>query len=231
MYTRVLLKLSGGALGTKDELISGEMLCGVAGQLMALQAMGVKVGVVLGGGNILRGRAAKTMQRNRADQLGMLATVINALALQDTLLNMRAGCTVLSAVEMPRFCDTYTYRGLEAALEADKIVIFAAGTGHPFFSTDTTAALRAAQMGAEIMLLAKNIDGVYSADPKLDPNAIRYDTLTPEQVLSERLRATDLTAITLCDERNIPILVFGLNEKDGILRAVKGERVGTLIKR
>lgn len=230
MYKRVLLKLSGEALSTPEESLSFDVIERTAAQLMqAAAATGVEIGVVVGGGNIWRGRSSGEMDRSRADQMGMLATAINSIALQDTLQRMGAGCTVLSAIEMPRFCDTYTARGAEKLLREKQIVLFACGTGHPYFSTDTAAALRAAEIGADILLLAKNIDAVYSADPKADPSAIRYETITAGEVIEKRLQATDLTAITLCAEQRIPIRAFGLKEQDSILRAVRGEKIGTLI--
>lgn len=229
MYKRVLLKLSGEALSTKEENLNFDVIEETAAQLRKAAALGVEIGVVVGGGNIWRGRSSGSMDRSRADQMGMLATAINAIALQDTLLRQGAKCAVLSAVEMPRFCDTYTYRSVNEHFARGSILIFACGTGHPYFSTDTAAALRAAEIGADVLLLAKNIDAIYSADPKKDPDAVRYERLTFQEVIERRLQATDLTAITLCAEQNIPILAFGLKEEGSIVRAVGGESIGTLI--
>ena len=226
-YQRVLLKISGEALSSKDSALCGETIDKTAAQLRALQGMGVQVGVVVGGGNIMRGRSAGHMERNRADHMGMLATAINALALQDALERAGAKSIVLSAVEMPRFCDTYTSRGARKLLDEGYIVIFACGSGCPFFSTDTAAALRAAEISAEALLLAKNVDAVYSADPKLHPDAVRYTELTYDRVIAEDLRATDLTAITLCKEQGIQIRVFALEE---ILHVFSGANAGTTIK-
>ena len=161
--------------------------------------------------------------------MGMLATVINSLALQDCLARLGVPVRVMSSVDMPRVADGYSSRGAQAALEAGEVVIFAGGSGLPFFSTDTAAALKAAEMGADVMLLAKNVDAVYSADPKKDPNAKRYTHLSYDQVIQADLKATDLTAITLCKEQNIPILVFAMAQEENIRKAVRGEPVGTLI--
>lgn len=230
MYRRVLLKLSGEALSTAEESLSFDVIEQTAAQLKEAAGLGIEIGVVVGGGNIWRGRSSGEMNRSRADQMGMLATAINAIALQDTLLRKGVNCTVLSAVEMPRFCNSYTAREAERLLADKHIVIFACGTGHPFFSTDTAAALRAAEIGADVLLLAKNIDAIYSADPKIHKNVIRYDRLTTKEVIDKQLQATDLTAITLCAEQHIPILAFGLKEESSIVRAMKGEHIGTLIK-
>ena len=228
-YKRISLKLSGEALGGGKETVDFHKVEAAARQIQALHAMGVEVGVTLGGGNIWRGRSSGEMDRNRADQMGMLATVINSLALQDCLIKLGVPALVLSSVEMPRIADGYTSRGAQAALAAGRVVIFAGGSGLPFFSTDTAAALKAAEIGADAMLLAKNVDAVYSADPRTNPGALRYTHLSYERVLQENLQATDQTAIALCREQHIPILVFAMAEPENILRAVRGEDVGTLI--
>ncbi|HWR22764.1 MAG TPA: UMP kinase [Feifaniaceae bacterium] len=231
MYQRVVLKLSGEAISCGTEPMSFDVMEETAKQLAKVSSLGVQLGVVFGGGNIWRGRSSGEMERNRADHMGMLATAINAIAMQDILIKLGVQCTVLSAVEMPRFCETYTARLAQELLKKGHTLLFACGTGHPYFSTDTAAALRAAELNAEALLLAKNIDAVYSADPKTDPNAVRYTRLTYRQVIENNLQATDLTAVTLCKEQNIPILAFGMKEKNGILRAVAGEEIGTLISR
>lgn len=228
-YKRVSLKLSGEALGGGHETVDFAKAESVAAQLAALHSLGVEVGVTLGGGNIWRGRSSGTMDRNRADQMGMLATIINSLALQDCLHKIGVPCRVLSSVDMPRVADGYSSRAAQAALAAGEVVLFAGGSGLPFFSTDTAAALKAAEIGADAMLLAKNVDAIYSADPHLDPGAIRYTHLSYDQVIARGLRATDLTAITLCKEQGIPIVAFAMAEADNILKAVRGEAVGTLI--
>ncbi len=226
MYQRILLKISGEALSSDTSALCEETIAQTAEKLAVLQKRGVQIGVVVGGGNIMRGRSAAGMERNRADHMGMLATAINALALQDALEQTGIPCVVLSAVEMPRFCDTYTSRTANAQLSDGKVVIFACGSGCPFFSTDTAAALRAAEIGADALLLAKNVDAVYSADPKTNPDAMRYSTLSYDRVITDGLHATDLTAITLCKEQSIPIHVFALEE---ILNIFEQSGIGTYI--
>lgn len=216
MYKRVLIKVSGEALSSEQAVISRETVLKTAKMLKAVSEKGVQIGVVVGGGNIMRGRSAEGMERNRADHMGMLATAINALALSDALEQDGVPCTVLSAVEMERFCDTFTSRAANKALDDGKVVVFACGSGCPFFSTDTAAALRAAEIGADALLLAKNIDAVYSADPKTDRNAVKYGRISYDRVVAENLRATDLTAITLCKEQGIPIRVFALEQIEEI---------------
>ena len=226
MYHRILLKISGEALSSENAVLCGETIAKTAGRLAQLQRRGVQIGVVVGGGNIMRGRSAGRMERNRADHMGMLATAINALALQDALEQQGVSCVVLSAVEMPRFCDAYTSRAANAHLANGTVVIFACGSGCPFFSTDTAAALRAAEIGADVLLLAKNVDAVYSADPKTTPDAVRYSRLSYDKVIADNLHATDLTAITLCKEQRIPIHVFALDE---ILSVFETDGIGTFI--
>lgn len=229
-YKRISLKLSGEALAGKGDVLDFSAVSNIARQLKLLWENGVEIGVTVGGGNIWRGRSAGEMERNRADHIGMLATIINSLALQDALEKLNVPSIVLSSVEVPRFCESYTSRGALAALAQKKVLIFAAGSGLPFFSTDTAAALKAAEIKADALLLAKNVDGVYSSDPNLDPTAVRYERLTCKEVVERGLRATDLTAITLCMEQQIPILVFSMKEDGAILRAARGESVGTLIE-
>lgn len=226
MYKRVLIKVSGEALSSENAVVCRETVLATAKRLLAVRKLGVQIGVVVGGGNILRGRSAEGMERNRADHMGMLATAINALALQDALEQLGVPCEVQSAVEMNRFCEPFSSRAAKRALDAGKIVVFACGSGCPFFSTDTAAALRAAEIGADALLLAKNVDALYSADPKLDPKAVRYSRVSYDRVVKENLRATDLTAITLCKEQNIPIRVFAL---DQIERIFTDDSIGTHI--
>ena len=229
-YQRILLKLSGEAMGGKDgKTIDFDAVEHTASQLINLQKLGVQVGVVLGGGNIWRGRSSGSMDRNRADHMGMLATVINSLAVQDAVEALGGTCTVMCSVEMQRFCETYSAREANARLRAGEIVIFAGGSGCPFFSTDTAAALRAAEIGADALLLAKNVDAVYSKDPVKYPDAERFSHLSYEEVIVRDLKATDMTAITLCREQHIPILVFAMKQPENILNAVCGKEVGTLI--
>ena len=226
MYTKVIIKISGEALSNGIDPICFDTVDKTAAVIKEAHLAGVKLGLVVGGGNVVRGRNAKAQNRNRMDQMGMPATAINSLALQDSLLRMGVPCRVFSAVAMNRFCDEYSSRAANAAVDSGEVVIFACGTGSPFFSTDTAAALRACEIGAQAMLLAKNIDAVYSADPKLDPNAIRYSHLSYDEVIERGLRATDLTAITMCREQSIPIMLFALER---LCDVVSGKDCGTLI--
>ena len=226
MYQRVLLKISGEALSSETFVICRETVQKTVQHLAAVWQKGIQIGVVVGGGNIMRGRSAEGMERNRADHMGMLATAINALALQDALEQAGIPCAVQSAVEMERFCDSFSARTAKQQLSDGKIVIFACGSGCPFFSTDTAAALRAAEIGADALLLAKNVDAIYSADPKKDPNAVRYSRISYDRVVAENLRATDLTAITLCKEQRIPIRVFALDQIEEIF---EHDEIGTHI--
>jgi len=226
MYQRVLLKISGEALSSENAVICSETVQQPVSHLKALWKKGIQIGVVVGGGNIMRGRSAEGMERNRADHMGMLATAINALALQDALERAGVPCAVQSAVDMDRFCDSYSARSAKKLLSEGTVVVFACGSGCPFFSTDTAAALRAAEIGADALLLAKNVDAIYSADPKKDPNAIRYSRISYDRVVKENLRATDLTAITLCKEQKIPIRVFALDQIEEIF---ENDSIGTHI--
>lgn len=228
-YKRISLKLSGEALSGKGDVLDFAAVGKVARQLKLLWENGVEIGVTVGAGNIWRGRSAGEMDRNRADHMGMLATIINSLALQDALEKLGVPSVVMSSVEVPRFCESYTSRGALSALAAGKVLLFAAGSGLPFFSTDTAAALKAAEIKADALLLAKNVDGVYSADPRSDPSAVRYERLSYKEVVERELHATDLTSVTLCLEQKIPILVFSMKEEGSILRVVRGENVGTVI--
>lgn len=227
-YKRISLKLSGEALGG-TEPIDFNKVGRVAAQVKALHLLGVEIGLTLGGGNVWRGRASNDMDRNRADHMGMLATVINSLAMQDALEKLGVAAVVMSSVDMQRFCDSYSARHAKAALDEGKVVIFAAGSGLPFVSTDTAAALKACEMGADALLLAKNVDAIYSADPRKAPDALRYTHLSYAEVIEQNLKATDITAITLCRENHIPILAFGMEDPENLCRAVRGETVGTLI--
>ena len=225
-YKRVLLKMSGEVLGSEKAPVDSAKVAEAAKHIKALHDAGVQVGVVCGGGNIMRGRDSGSMDRNRADAIGMLATAVNALSMEQGLIDLGVPCRVLSAVEIELFMDTYSARLANSSLDNGEVVIFACGSGLPFFSTDTAAALRAAQIHADALLLAKNIDGVYSADPKKDPTAVKFDTLTYDEVIERQLRATDLTAITLCREQKIPIHAFAL---DRILDVFDGAETGTII--
>lgn len=227
-YKRISLKLSGEAMGGA-QAVDFDKAEAIARQVARLHELGAEIGITIGGGNIWRGRSSGDMDRNRADQMGMLATVINSLAVQDCLLKLGIPAVVMSSIDMPRIADSYSSRAAHAALDAGKVVIFAGGSGLPFFSTDTAAALKAAEIGADAMLLAKNVDAIYSDDPRKNPNAIRYSHLTYDEVIERELKATDLTAITLCKEQNIPILAFAMADPDNVVKAVQGESVGTLI--
>ncbi len=229
-YQRVLLKLSGEALAPKDDgILDFDFITAVATQIKRCVDAGVQVAVIVGAGNIWRGRQGTGMDHCRADHMGMLATTINSLALQDVFLRVGMNAVVMTAVEMKSFADYYTARDAIAALEAGKVVIFGCGLGTPFFSTDTAAALRAAEIGADCILMAKNIDAIYSADPKKDPNAKRYSELTYQQIIEENLRALDMSSVTLCMDNNINGYAFGLADPENIYRVVMGESVGTAI--
>ncbi len=230
-YKRVLLKISGEALAGEDHFgISEEMLKKVALQIKEVTQMGVEVAVVVGGGNFWRGRTGKSMDRATADYMGMLATVINAMALQDSFEAEGIPTRVQSAIEMREVAEPYVRRKAMSHLEHGKVVIFGAGTGNPFFSTDTTAALRAAEIDAEVILLAKKVDAVYSDDPEKNPDAIRYESLTHREVLEKDLKVMDSTAASLCRDNNIAIHVFALAEEGNVMKAVCGEKIGTIIK-
>lgn len=230
-YKRVILKLSGEALaGEKGFGINPEVVGRVAMDIFEIAKMGVEISIVVGGGNFWRGRDGVGMDRTTADHMGMLSTVMNSLALQDALENLGAAVRVQTAIEMKEIAEPYIRRKAIRHLEKGRIVIFACGIGNSFFSTDTTAALRAAEIEAEVILLAKNVDGIYSADPNVDKDAVKYDSLHYLDVLNKGLAAMDTTAITLCMDNNIPIVVFGLSEKDSIKNAITGESYGTIIQ-
>ncbi len=229
IYKRILLKMSGEVLGSEQAPVDSAKVADAAIHIKQLYDIGVQVGVVVGGGNIMRGRSSGSMDRNRADAIGMLATAINSLSLEQALRDIKIPVRVLSAVNIELFMDTYSARLANTSLDNGEVVIFACGLGSPFFSTDTAAALRAAQIHADALLLAKNVDGVYSSDPRTDSNAIKFDRLTYQEVIQRQLRATDLTAITLCAETKIPIVVFSMEKESAFTQAVMGENVGTVI--
>ena len=229
-YKRVLLKLSGEALSANaDGILNFEFISEIAQVIKKCLAQGVEVAVIVGAGNIWRGRQGGKMDRVRADSMGMLATTINSLALQDTFIQEGIDAVVMSAVEMSAYADKYTARDAVKALEDGKVVIFAGGLGAPYFSTDTAAVLRAAEIEADAVLMAKNIDGVYSADPKKDPTAKRYDEITYSEVLEKGLKALDLTATTFCMDNGIKAYAFELKDPMNIYRVIKGEKIGTEI--
>lgn len=230
-YKRILLKLSGEALAGKGGFgVDFQTVQGICGHIKKCLELGVQVGLVVGGGNFWRGRRFEKMDRTRADHIGMLATAMNALALADTLEGLGADVRVQTAIEMPRIAEPYIRNRAVRHLEKGRIVIFACGTGSPFFSTDTAAALRAAETGADIIFKATNVDGVYDSDPKKHPGAVKYDRLSHTEVLRLGLAVMDSTAAALCRENGIPILVFNLNEPENIVRAVCGARIGTLVQ-
>ncbi|AGY58720.1 UMP kinase [Gloeobacter kilaueensis] len=232
-YRRVLLKLSGEALmGDREFGIDPEVVKMLADEIARVVEAGVELAVVVGGGNIFRGvkASASGMDRATADYVGMLATVMNALTLQDALEQQHQIQTrLLSAIEMKEVAEPFIRRRAMRHLEKGRVVIFGAGSGNPFFTTDTTAALRAAEIDAEVIFKATRVDGIYDADPKFNPDAQRYQTISFQQVLVQDLRVMDSTAIALCRENNIPIIVFNVFEKDNIYRAVSGEAVGTYV--
>ncbi|MCX7568549.1 UMP kinase [Tumebacillus sp. DT12] len=233
-YKRVILKLSGEALaGDAGYGITAPVIASVAGQIRDIVALGAEVAVVVGGGNIWRGVSGSSqgMDRATADYMGMLATVLNALALQDALEHAGVITRVQTSIEMRQVAEPYIRRKAIRHLEKGRVVIFAAGTGNPYFSTDTTAALRAAEIEAEVILMAKNnVDGVYDADPKKVPTATKFDTLSYMDVLNKGLGVMDTTAITLCMENKIPIVVFNITEEGNIKRAILGEEIGTIVE-
>ncbi len=227
-YRRISLKLSGEAMGGAEP-IDFQAVESVAREIQALSLAGVEVGITIGGGNMWRGRSSGNMDRNRADQMGMLATAVNSLAMEAALKELGVPVKVFSSIPMETVCESFTAERADEAMKAGQVTIFACGSGRPFFSTDTAAALKAAEIGAQALFLAKNVDAVYSADPHKDPCAVRYTRISYDEVIQKGLQATDLTAITLCREQGIPIVVFALKEKGAILRAARGEETGTLI--
>ena len=229
-YRRVLLKLSGEALAAgADGILNFDFTAQVAAQIKRCVDAGVQVAVVVGAGNIWRGRQGTDMDRVRADHMGMLATVINSIARQDAFIHAGMQAVVMTSVDIHAFADSYTARDAIAALEAGKVVIFGGGLGVPYFSTDTTAVLRAAEIHADCVLMAKNIDAIYSADPRKDPSAVRYSELTYRTIIDKNLKALDLSAMIFCMENDINGYAFGLADPENIYRVVMGEPVGTLI--
>lgn len=230
-YKRILLKLSGEALaGNSKKGIDPDVIGKICDEIKKVKQLGVEIAIVVGGGNFWRGRNGKEMERTTSDYMGMLATVMNGLALQDALEARGMYTRVQTAIEMRQIAEPYIKRKALKHLERGRIVIFSCGTGNPYFTTDTTAALRAAEIEADVILVAKTIDGVYSADPKIDPNAIKYDKITYLDILNKDLKVMDSTATSLCRDNNIPLLVFGINEPENILKAVMGEKIGTLVE-
>jgi uridylate kinase len=231
-YPRVLLKLSGEALaGQKGFGFDFETVRRLAGQLGEVVAMGAQVGMVIGGGNFIRGAtlSQEGMDRVTADYMGMLGTVINALAVQNVLENMSIDTRVMTAIRMEELAEPYIRRRALRHLEKGRLVIFAAGTGNPYFSTDTAAVLRGIQMKADVVIKATSVDGVYTADPKKDPTATKYDRISYRDVMVDELRVMDQTAITLCKENSLPLIVLNIHESGAVARAIRGDAVGTLV--
>ena len=230
-YKRVLLKLSGEALaGERKNGIDAETLGRICDKIKEIVDMGVEVSIVVGGGNFWRGRYGHQMERTTSDYMGMLATAMNGLALQDSLEARGLSTRLQTAIEMRQIAEPYIKRKAIKHLEKGRVVIFACGTGNPFFTTDTAAALRSAEVEAEVILLAKTIDGVYSADPKEDKEAVKYDEITYLDILNKDLKVMDSTAVSLCKDNKIPLIVFGIDEPENMVKIIKGEKIGTIIK-
>ncbi len=233
IYKRILLKLSGEALlGSREHGIDAEMCALLAQEIKEVRALGIKVALVVGGGNIFRGGVESKrfgLDRSVADYMGMLATVINGLALQNALEQMDVPTRVMTAIQMAAIAEPYIRRRALRHLEKDRVVIFVAGTGNPYFTTDTAAALRAKEIGADVILKATKVDGVYSADPMIDKSAKKFTKLKFIDVLKKHLKVMDSTAISMCMDHNLPIIVFNLRQKGNIKRVVLGEKLGTLV--
>lgn len=234
IYKKIILKISGEALmGTQEHGIDAEMCASIALQVKEIRALGVTVGIVVGGGNIFRGQVESKrfgLDRSVADYMGMLATVLNGLALQNALEKVGVPTRVMSAIEIQAVAEPYIRRRAEHHLEKNRVVIFVAGTGNPYFTTDTTAALRAAEIKADIILKATKVDGVYSSDPMVDKNAKKFSKLQFIDVLKDNLRVMDATAVSMCMDNNIPIVVFDLMKKGNIKKVVMGQKIGTIVQ-
>ena len=234
MYKRILLKLSGEALSSNDEIFVREVLDDLASQVKKIVDSGVEVAIVVGGGNFVRGRMAEDLgiDRIQVDYMGMLGTVINALAIQGALERHGVETRVQTAIDMTKVAEPFIPRRAIRHMEKGRVVVFGAGTGSAFFSTDTTAALRASEIKADVILMAKNgVDGVYNADPKIDPDAVKYDSLSYMDVLQEKLEVMDSTATSMCMDNDIDLVVFNMNEKDNIIKAVQGKAEATRISK
>ncbi|MDE7395451.1 MAG: UMP kinase [Clostridiales bacterium] len=230
MYKRILLKISGEALAGKAGVgIDHDTVERVVSQLVELHKSGKEIAVVVGGGNFWRGRQGTNMDRVTADHMGMLATIMNALALQDAIEKHGVQTRVQTALSIPSVAEPYILRKALRHFECGRIVIFACGTGNPYFSTDSGAALRAAEIKADVLLMAKNVDGLYDSDPKINPKAKKFDRISYMEVVNKGLHLMDITSITMCMENNVPIIAFGLNTENGLVRAANGENVGTII--
>ena len=231
MYKRVLLKISGEALaGEAGVGIDSATVEHIVSQVVELHNSGVEIGIVVGGGNFWRGRQGTNMDRVTADHMGMIATIMNSLALQDAIEKKDVPVRVQTALSIPSVAEPFILRKALRHFECGRIVIFACGTGNPYFSTDSGAALRATEIKADVLLMAKNVDGVYDSDPKTNPNAKKIDTISYMEIMNRNLNVMDFTSLTLCMENKIPIVAFGLNEEDGLIKAARGEKIGTTIK-
>lgn len=234
MYKRVLLKLSGEALSGEEKNFDPVVLHELGSEIKEALDLGVEIAIVVGGGNFIRGKTIQDngIDRVQGDYMGMLATIINALAIQSSLESLGIHTRVQTSIDMPKVAEPFIQRRAVRHLEKGRVVIFGGGTGSPYFSTDTTAALRASEIKADVILMAKNgVDGVYSADPKKDPNAKRYDHLSYLDLLNEGLEVMDSTATSMCMDNNMEIMVFNMNEKGNIVKACKGEKIGTIISK
>ena len=230
-YKRILLKLSGEALGgAEGRGVNADTLGKICDQIKNVVELGVEVAIVVGGGNFWRGKYGHQMERTTSDYMGMLATTMNGLALQDSLEARGLTTRLQTAIEMRQIAEPYIRRRATNHLSKGRVVIFACGTGNPFFTTDTAAALRSAEIEADVILLAKTIDAVYSDDPKINPNAERYDEITYLDILNKDLKVMDSTATSLCKDNQIPLIVFGIDEPENMVRIVKGEKIGTIVK-
>ncbi len=232
MYKRIVLKLSGEALaGERGFGLDAEKVAEITREIAEIHALGVEIGLVVGGGNFFRGveEHAKEMDRVSADNMGMLSTIINALALQDAIEKRGVQCRVMTAVFMNQIAEPYIRRRAVRHLEKGRVVIFAAGTGNPFFSTDTAASLRAMEIKADVLLKATKVEGIYNADPVLVKDAVKYEEITYMEILRQGLKVMDLTAVSLCKDNNLPMIIFNMNQPGNILRVVMGEKVGSLV--
>src|SRR5579859_5233372 len=232
MYKRIILKLSGEALAGQNKFgLDASKVASITEEIVEVHGLGVEIGIVVGGGNIFRGVAeqAREMDRVSADNMGMLSTIINAIALQDSLEQRGIQCRVMTAVFMNQIAEPYIRRRAVRHLEKNRVVIFAAGIGNPFFSTDTAASLRAMEIKADVLLKGTKVEGVYNADPKLDTTAVKYDEITYMEILKQGLKVMDLTAVSLCKDNNLPMIIFNMNQPGNIKRVVMGEKVGSLV--
>jgi uridylate kinase len=231
-YKRILLKLSGESLmGDKNYGIAPEMLMHYAQEIKTIYDMGVQIAIVIGGGNIFRGLTAgdSGIERVQGDYMGMMATIINSMALQGTLESIGVMTRVLTAIEVKQVAEPYIRRRAMRHLEKNRVIILAGGTGNPFFTTDSAAALRANEIGADVIFKGTRVDGIYTADPEKDPTATKYDTISFDEAISKQLNVMDMTAFTLCRENNLPIIVFDINKKQNLSKLISGEKVGTLV--